>query len=75
MIAHQVVLRLAPDTRPNRSGLAIALSCTCAPYTEASLRGGRPRHVPIETRMPFPLAEAMAAYRQWHLDHGKLVQP
>jgi len=74
MNGHEVVLRLAPDTRPHRSGLAIALSCTCAPIAESSQRGGRRRHEPIETRMPFPLAEALDAYRQWHADHGKLVR-
>ena len=42
----------------------IALSCTCQPYG---------RH--IESRKEVPAREALAAYRQWHADHGEPVQP
>lgn len=62
---HRVILVTGPDPRPHRSGLVLAVACTCSPYVPRD-GGGRKRRVPIEARNPFPASEAIAAWRAWH---------
>ena len=46
------------------SGGWLWVSCRCLPYG---------RHI-LAPRASLPAREAMAAYRQWHADHGELVR-
>lgn len=51
------------------SGHEISVTCTC-------LGARNQAHQIIASRTgAFPAAAAMAAYRQWHTDHGELVWP
>ena len=68
--AHQIVLRTHLDPRPYRgSRCAIMVSCTCLVVRQP----GRPAYQRIETRMAFPAAEAVAAWRAWHAERGVIV--
>lgn len=66
-LPHMPVISVSQGSRPGR----FAVYCTCQP---AGRRGQGPRE-PIATGSPLPAREAMAAYRQWHIDHGELVWP
>jgi hypothetical protein len=70
---HQIILRRTADTRPYRNGLPIIMSCTCRPYLPQMRPGGRRRHEPIEARTRFPAADAIAAWRAWHVERGVVV--
>jgi hypothetical protein len=61
-LLHQIIIR-------HSSGEGLSVSCNCLLQAGGNGRG----HSVIESRSPFPAAEAVGAYRAWHAGKGIAV--
>lgn len=72
-LPHQI--RLIADYATGTAQIVVTCTCLGRQYGPGAGRGHERKGI-IEARpAAFPAREAVAAYRQWHIDRGELVRP